>query len=76
MAANRAPAAWTDQWIRELSWREIQRIRRSLYGRPVPLGIVGSRMRRLEAEWERRKREGGGGWGAQVEREQRTEGKL
>jgi hypothetical protein len=66
--SGRNPAAWTDQWIRELPGRHLKAMRQCFDAEET--GIARSRQRRLEAEWERRKREGGGGWCATLEREQ------
>lgn len=65
------PARWTDQWLRELSWREVREMNSSILRNGIPeYGILRSRCIRLQAEWARRKREGGGGWAAVAKREQ------
>jgi hypothetical protein len=70
---NRPPAAWTNQWLRELSWRELRRMNSFFLEHGIPeSGIERSRCFRLFAELARRKREGGGGWIAQAEREGRN----
>lgn len=66
------PVAWSEKWLRRLSWREVRtmntqinnRAAQSILGRPLPSGIERSRFRRLQKEWARRKREGGGGLAA------------
>ena len=61
------PSAWTDRWLKQLPWRELQRMKRLCEKKNLTFELTGlekSRIRRLLAEWERRKREGGGGWAA------------
>lgn len=64
----RDPAAWTNQWMRELSWREIIRINQSFMAYEPHNGIMRSRRRRLAAELKRRRKDGGGGFGAELDR--------
>ena len=56
---------WSDKWLRERPWREIQEMIR-LFRKypPLPKTIEAVRMRRTLAEYDRRKSEGGGGWAA------------
>lgn len=64
----REPAAWTDQWIRELSWRTLRRMLNEPFDADAASRYERSRQKRLEAELARRKREGGGGWVAEIAR--------
>lgn len=62
---ERKPAIWTNQWVRELPWRTLQKWRRQ-HKRDFPSLSITQQRRfvMLEREWIRRKREGGGGWAA------------
>ena len=63
------PTAWTNQWIRELPWRTVRKINSDVLKDGLPSGgIERSRAIRVQAEWSRRKREGGGGLVAELER--------
>ena len=54
-------AAWSHRWMRELSWRHIQRLLSGADRFPPETDLEKSRVQRLKNEWQRRKREGGGG---------------
>jgi len=60
---NRKAAAWTNQWLRELSWREIVTMRRlsQLQDWSAATSLQRHRIDRLDKEWKRRKQEGHGG---------------
>ena len=66
----RSPPRWSNRWLREMSWRELEEIHRAVltHGIPVSPAFIASRLRRAEAEWDRRKKEGGGGWAAKADR--------
>ena len=58
----REPARWSNQWLREMPWRELIKLRQVIAALGVPIhGMIRSRCLRIESEWDRRKREGGGG---------------
>jgi hypothetical protein len=62
---KRTAMAWSNQWLREMSWRELQEIHRAVLKHGIPVDrLVASRLKRAEAEWARRKKEGGGGMAA------------
>jgi hypothetical protein len=59
--------AWTDYWLRHLSWRELKRMMQPIYSFGIPCkGLIRSRCLRLQAELARRKREGFGGMCARL----------
>ena len=53
--SDRKPAAWTNQWIEDLSWRTLRKFTRWSRANPPKSGIAVSRCKRLEAELDRRK---------------------
>ena len=54
--------AWTREWLKSQSWREVIRMKRLFESLPEPsTAIVRARKRRLIAEYFRRGKEGGGG---------------
>ena len=57
---------WSNQWLRERSWRTIQRYVRQFrnFDPLIDDSIYQSRRKRTFEEWARRKREGGGGLAA------------
>lgn len=73
--SNDAPV-WSRKWLRRLSWRKVQEMLRWFRVHPLedPYVVFGSERRsrllqksrynRLEQEWTRRKRDGGGGMAA------------
>lgn len=65
----REPAAWTNQWLRELPWRTVVKWNSTIVTLGIPTkGLLHSRFLRLQKEYARRKREGGGGLAAQMDR--------
>jgi hypothetical protein len=58
-------AAWTNLWLRRLPWRHLIATKQHMEQNPYCRGGIGARrLRRVVAEWQRRKREGGGGMAA------------
>jgi hypothetical protein len=67
------PAFWTDQWLRELSWSEVRYWNSKILKLGVPLyGASRRRCLRLQAEYARRKKEGGGGLTARPRAERKA----
>lgn len=62
---QKRPAAWTDRWLRQVPYRQMQKLIRYFDDPKVELSSLGiSRKRRTKVEWQRRKREGRGGLAA------------
>ena len=61
---NDAPV-WSKSWLRRLSWEDLIKLKKTWMLHLHPLNSLQiARKRRTFEEWDRRKREGGGGWAA------------
>jgi hypothetical protein len=61
---ERKPSAWTNQWMRELPYRELKRMLAFPFDDSWD-ALQKQRWLRLQDEWKRRKKEGRGGWAAE-----------